>query len=188
MLRTYSVFNAEEIEGLPERFYPSNDPPAVLDPKMRVEEAEAFIKASGAKIVYGGDVACYVPSRDLVRLPKFQSFKDAPSYYGTAFHELVHWTKHEKRLDRKGGVIFGDPEYAFEELVAELGSAFLCVGMGITVETREDHAAYIQHWIRGLKKEPKVLFRAASEAQRAVRFLRHEEAEGQVEEAVQQAA
>ncbi len=110
---------------------------------------------TAATIHHGGNSAYYAPSRDIIQLPPFEAFKDKESYYATALHELTHWTKHEHRLDRDfGRQKFGDVGYAREELVAELGAAFLCAELGITPEIRDDHAAYLGHWITALKARP----------------------------------
>src|SRR6202035_4732889 len=101
-----------------------------------------------------------------------EAFKDKESYYATALHELTHWTKHERRLSRDfGRKAFGDAGYAREELVAELGAAFLCADLGIEAEPREDHAAYLDHWLQVLKDDKRAIFQAAAYAQKASDFL-----------------
>ena len=101
-----------------------------------------------------------------------ESFRDAESYYATLAHEMTHWTRHASRLDRDfGRKRFGDEGYAVEELVAELGSAFLCADLEITLEIRDDHAAYIASWLKVLKNDRRAIFTAASHAQRAADFL-----------------
>jgi antirestriction protein ArdC len=105
-------------------------------------------------------------------LPLFESFRDAESYYATLLHELTHWTRHEKRLNREfGRKRWGDSGYAAEELVAELGAAFLCADLGVTPEPREDHAAYLASWLEVLKSDKRAIFTAAAHAQRAADFL-----------------
>ena len=137
-----------------------------------MEHADRFVKATGAAIHHGGNQAFYAPSRDTIQLPPFEAFKDKESYYSTALHELTHWTKHETRLARDlGRQRFGDEGYAREELVAELGSAFLCADLGITPDIREDHAAYLGHWLSILKNDTRAIFSAAAHAQRAADFL-----------------
>ena len=111
-------------------------------------------------------------AEDYIRMPPFETFRDAESHAAVMGHEIVHWTKHDKRLARDmGRVRHGDEGYAREELVAELGSAFLCADLGITPETREDHAAYIATWLKVLKDDKRFVFSAASQAQRAVDYL-----------------
>jgi antirestriction protein ArdC len=170
-LKGYVAFNVEQISGLPEKFYTT--PSHAEDTKTRLESVEKFIVDTKAVIQHGGNRAFYSPSRDSIQMPPPQSFHDIESYYATLAHEITHWTNHASRLDRKfGKKRFGNEAYAMEELVAEIGAAFLCVVLGITPETREDHAAYIQSWITVLKKDPKAIFTAASHAQRAVDYLR----------------
>ena len=107
-------------------------------------------------------------------MPEFQAFRDTESYYATLAHEMTHWTRHPSRLHRDfGGKRFGDAGYAMEELVAEIGAAFLCADLGITPETREDHAAYIASWLKVLREDKRAIFTAASHAQRAVDHLHH---------------
>jgi antirestriction protein ArdC len=109
---------------------------------------------------------------NFVQMPELQTFRDAESYYATAAHEITHWTKHPTRLERDlGRKRFGDEGYAKEELVAEIGAAFLCADLGLTPEVREDHAAYIVSWLKALKEDKKAIFVAASHAQRATDFL-----------------
>ncbi|MCA9400696.1 MAG: hypothetical protein KC713_03655 [Candidatus Omnitrophica bacterium] len=107
-----------------------------------------------------------------VQMPPFEAFRDAESYYATLAHELTHWTRHPSRLDREfGRKRHGDEGYAKEELVAELGAAFLCADLEITLEARDDHTSYIASWLKVLKDDTRAVFRAASHAQRAVNFL-----------------
>ena len=170
-LKGYSVFNVEQISGLPEEFYKT--PVPAEDTKARMEFVEKFIANTKAVIQHGGKKAFYNPTQDIIQMPPPQSFRDIESYYATLAHELTHWTNHPSRLDRQfGQKRFGNAAYAMEELVAEIGSAFLCATLGITPETREDHTAYIQYWLSVLKKDNKAIFTAASHAQRAVDYLR----------------
>jgi antirestriction protein ArdC len=105
-------------------------------------------------------------------MPCIDVFRDAESYYATLAHETTHWTRHPSRLDRDfGRKRFGDEGYAMEELVAELGSAFLCADLELTPEVRDDHTAYIASWIKVLKDDKRAIFSAASHAQRAADFL-----------------
>jgi antirestriction protein ArdC len=117
-------------------------------------------------------MAFYNVSQDFVQMPPFEVFRDAESFYSTLAHETVHWTRHKSRLDRDfGRKRFGDEGYAMEELVAELGSAFLSADLDLTPELREDHASYIASWIKVLKDDKRAIFTAASHAQRAADFL-----------------
>lgn len=169
-MKGYTVFNVEQIDGLPEHYYarPVNPLPA----SERDALADRFISATGADLRHGGNQAFYAPSRDLIQLPPFEAFRDKESYYATALHELTHWTRHPSRLDRDfGRQRFGDQGYAREELVAELGAAFLCADLGITPDIRDDHAAYLGHWLTVLKSDKRAIFQAAAHAQRAADYL-----------------
>jgi antirestriction protein ArdC len=169
-MKGYTVFNVEQIEGLPEHYYGKPAPRG--ETVQRIEHAESFFAATGANVVHGGSRACYVPSTDNVHMPCIDFFCDAESYYATLAHETTHWTRHPSRLDRDfGRKRFGDEGYAMEELVAELGSAFLSADLELTTEVREDHASYIASWIKVLKDDKPAIFSAASHAQRAADFL-----------------
>ena len=169
-MKGYSVFNVEQIEGLPAHYYDKPENPLPL--AERLDHAERFIASTGAIIGHGGDKAYYAPARDIVQMPPFEAFKDKESYYATILHELTHWTSHKTRLDRSfNAKRFGDNGYAREELVAELGAAFLSADLGITPEVREDHAAYLAHWLKALKEDSRAIFSAAAHAQRAADFL-----------------
>ncbi len=169
-MKGYTVFNVEQVEGLPAHFYATAAPQ--LDPVERIESADLFFANTGADIRHGGNQAYYASEKDYVQMPPFISFKDAESYCSTLGHELCHWTKHPSRLDRDfGRKKFGDEGYAREELVAEIGSAFLCCDLGLTPEPREDHASYIGHWLSVLKEDKRAVFHAAAHAQKAVDYL-----------------
>lgn len=169
-LKGYTVFNVEQIDGLPSHFTAPAAP--TLDPVQRIAHAESFFANTKADIRHGGNQAYYVPSRDFVQMPPFESFHDAESYYATLAHEMTHYTGHSSRLDRQfGRKRWGDEVTAAEELVAELGSAFLSADLGLTPEPREDHASYIENWLRVLKNDKRAIFTAASYAERAAAFL-----------------
>lgn len=170
-LKNYTVFNCEQIEGLPANYYakaPETDAPKV----QPIERVALFTANTRAVIRAGGNRAYYSVSEDHISLPPIECFRDAESYHATALHELTHWTRHEKRLNREfGRKRWGDEGYAAEELVAELGSAFLCADLGITPEVREDHASYIASWLSVLRNDTRAIFTAAAFAQRAVDYL-----------------
>ncbi len=169
-MKEYRVFNVEQIDGLPSHFYATAAPQ--IDPVQRNETADRFFANTGADIRHGGNQAYYAPGPDYVQMPPFVSFTDAESYCSTLAHEMTHWTKHPSRLDRDfGRRKFGDEGYAREQLVAEIGAAFLCCGVGITPEPRDDHAAYLDHWLKVLKEDKRAIFQASAHAQRAVDFL-----------------
>ncbi len=170
-MKGYTVFNVDQIEGLPSHYYAPAQPPT-LEPTERIERLETFFGNTGADVRSGGNQACYAIGPDHIRMPPFEFFKDVESYYATLAHETCHWTRHPSRLDRDlGRKRWGDAGYAMEELVAELGSAFLSADLGLTPEIREDHAAYIENWLEVLKNDKRAIFSAAAHAQRATDFL-----------------
>jgi len=165
VLKAYWVFNASQIDGID--IVPAE---TVEKPFTSIELAETRIVKTGAALSHGGDAAFYAPSVDRIQLPNKGTFNSEANYYATAFHELVHWTGAKHRLDRnldKGR--FGNPAYAFEELVAEMGAAFLCQDYGIQGELR--HAGYIQSWLKALRDDSKAVFKAAALAQKAADYL-----------------
>jgi len=169
-LKGYTVFNVEQIDGLPEVYYAKAAP--TLDPVARIEHAEKFFAALGATIRHGGNRAFYSIAADAIEMPPFESFQDADSYYATLAHECTHWTGSNTRLDRNfGGHRFGSEGYAVEELVAELGAAFLCADLELALEPREDHASYIATWLKVLAADNRAVFTAAAHAQRAAEFV-----------------
>jgi antirestriction protein ArdC len=179
-MKGYTVFNVEQIESLPEIYYAKAVP--TLDPVARVDHAEKFFASIGATIQHGGNRACYAQELDCVQMPPFEAFRDAESYYSTLAHELTHWTKHPQRLDRDfGRKSWGDEGYGREELVAEIGSAFLCADLELHQDVREDNAAYIATWLEVLKNDNRAIFAAAAHAQRAADYL-HQKAAAQVPE------
>ncbi len=170
-LKQYTVFNADQVEGLPGYFYELAKA-VQTEPLKRIEQAEAFFANTKADIRYGGNRAYYAFEADYVRMPPFETFRDSESHAATVAHELTHWTRHTSRLNREfGRKKWGDEGYAMEELVAELGSAFLCADLHITPEVREDHASYIDSWLKVLKEDKRAVFQAASYASKAVDYL-----------------
>jgi antirestriction protein ArdC len=163
------VFNAAQVNGY--------EVPALADPRalqdyLEYANAKAFVARTGATIKHGGDKAFYMPSKDAIMLPAREAFSDGAAYYATLFHELTHWTGADKRLDRKHGGKFGSNDYAFEELVAEIGAAFLCSDMGVSNdEPRADHAQYLKGWLEILKASDKAIGDAASQAGKATEYL-----------------
>lgn len=159
----------EQVEGLPAHYYAKTT--LRLDPVQRIAHAEAFFAASRADILHGGLRAYYNPPSDNVQMPPIGAFINAEYYYAVLAHEVTHWTKHKARLDRDfGAKRFGDRGYAME-LVAELGAAFLCADLDLTPAPPEDHTSYIGTWLKALKDDKRVVFTAASHAQRAADFL-----------------
>jgi antirestriction protein ArdC len=158
---TFSVFNAAQVDGW--------EPPQANGPEP-IEHAEAFFAKIGAKVITD-DHAYYAPLFDYIGIPQVSDFKDAESYYATLGHEHTHWTSHVSRVNRELGKRFGDNAYAAEELVAELGAAFLAAHLGLSTEPRDDHAQYLKYWLAILKADDKALWKAASLAQAATDFL-----------------
>ena len=163
--KVYSVFNADQVENL--RVSAAAKLPAI----ERIQNAERFFEAVGADVRYGGDRACFIPSLDQICMPKFQQFCDAEAFYSTLAHETVHWTGAKHRLARDLSGRFGTDAYAMEELVAELGAAFMAGHLQISVEPRKDHSAYIKSWVRVLRGDPRAILTASSKAQEAADYL-----------------
>lgn len=164
----YTVFNAEQIDGLPPQYYPQPVQDFVNTDK-RIIEAETLAASTGADIRHGEAKAYYVPAHDYINMPEFGEFRSALDYYSTMFHELVHWTGHKTRMDRKFSR--NKTDYAIEELVAEMGSAFLMAHLGLEATVREDHASYLAHWLKALDNDSKFIFSAASAASQAVTHI-----------------
>lgn len=165
--RTYFVFNEDQVEGAPEN--PSAG--AMSDAADTKTDVVSFFDGLEAKVVHGGDRACYVPSRDVIHLPPFEQFESAEAYFSVRAHETVHWTGPKHRLHRDLTGRFGTNAYAMEELVAELGAAFLCSALGVSPQPRKDHAAYLASWLKVMRGDNKAVLTAAGKAQQAVDFL-----------------
>lgn len=173
LARASWVFNVAQVDG-----YAVIDPAPL--PEVSVEPvaaADDIIRASGAVVKEAGDRAYYSPGGDFIAMPDRARFIGSASssateaWYAVHLHELTHWTGPKHRLDRDLANRFGSEAYAMEELVAELGSAFLCADIGLTPAPRLDHAAYVANWLRVLKDDRKAIFTAASQADRAARYL-----------------
>ena len=171
--RASHVFNAAQVDGvdLPSR-------PEPLGPVERIDAADRFISGTGARIEHGGDRAFYRPSTDHIQMPDEHRFcgtatmTRSEGYFATLCHEAIHWSGSEKRLNREFGKRFGDAQYAAEELVAEIGSAFICAELGITQDVRADHAQYLAQWLKLLKDDSRAIFTAAAKASEAVAYLK----------------
>jgi antirestriction protein ArdC len=171
---TFRVFNLDQVDGI-------EHPPTVeLAEHERHEEAEAFFAGIDANVRIGGDRAFYAAVQDFIQVPEIGQFPVRDHYYSTLAHEHVHWTGHKDRLARTFGERFGDDAYAFEELVAELGAAFLSAQLGLDPAARTDHSQYLNGWLRVLKADPKAIRTAASRATDAAVYLTE-----QAEEAVE---
>lgn len=161
------VFNRDQIEGLPASEFVG----ATAD-DIQHDWAERLMEASGADLEIAGDRAYFSPIRDKIVMPEFSRFtgEDAlEQFWATAFHELTHWTGHESRLNRPVKNVFGSPEYSKEELIAELGAAFLCAEAGFSAKL--NHAEYIADWLSVLKNDKKFVFSAAAAAQKSTNYL-----------------
>ncbi|MBP9905632.1 MAG: DUF1738 domain-containing protein [Rhodoferax sp.] len=166
LIRSFTVFNAAQIDGLPEALIPAQKP---VYEWQACEAAEAILATSGATIRYGGSRAFYNPSSDLIQLPSRGDFSNSADFSRVALHELTHWSGHPSRCDRP---LLGRQHieaYAFEELVAEMGSAFLTDYCGLAGELQ--HASYIESWLQALRNDKRLIFTAASQAQKAADFL-----------------
>lgn len=169
-MKGYAVFSANQIDGLPAHYYAAAAAPN--QPKERIPQADAFFARLGADIRERGDSAFYNLAGDYIMVPPFAAFVSAEAHATTLGHECIHWTRHPNRLDRDfGRRSWGDEGYAREELVAELGSVFLAADLGLAIEPRDDHAAYIASWLKVLKNDKRAVFGAASHAERAVTYL-----------------
>lgn len=169
-LRGYYVFNLEDVEGMPEEMYhkPKRQP---LQDWEKDDRAETLINATGADIRYKeGNRAFYRPSEDYIQLPIREQFKGKEPFYETAFHELAHWTGAPHRLNRPKGKGFGSPEYAKEELTAELATAFICANLGFD-SSIPNNAAYIDNWLQVLRNDQKFIFKVTGDAQRAANYI-----------------
>mgnify|MGYP003627372390 FL=1 len=168
LMKWYSVFNADQCGNLPARYTPTKVERTELE---RDALSEAFIAGAGADIRYGGGRAYYSPSTDFIQLPEVDDFDNYVSYAGTAIHELAHWTGHESRLDRDLKNTNGTRDRAREELVAETSACLIAAHLGLEVEPREDHAAYLASWLEVLKNDKTALRKAFSKAQDVVDYL-----------------
>jgi antirestriction protein ArdC len=169
MMREYTVFNVDQCDGLPDSIR-AGKPMRVRNPDTRDGLADDFLSATGADIREGHGEAYFVPSQDFISMPAFEAFKGADHFYNVAFHELTHWTGHKARLGRDLKNRFGSRDYAGEELVAELGAAFLCAEFGFDGDVR--NAGYIATWIELLKADKRAFFTACSKASKAADYLR----------------
>ena len=171
LARGYWVFNAEQVDGYK---MPDNPPLAVID---RNERVESFVAATNIEVRHGGHAAFYRPSEDYIQMPDAGLFTGTDTssateaFYATLLHEGIHATGHKSRLDRNFTGRFGTAERSAEELVAELGAAFLCADLSVTPTLRDDHVHYIAHWLDILKGDKKAIFTAAAAANRAVEWL-----------------
>jgi antirestriction protein ArdC len=165
LLRSFTVFNVAQVDGLPERIAQPAPPPAWSP----LDEAERLLVESGAIIEHGGFSAFYRPADDVIQLPDRGCFAAADDYYATATHELSHWTGHPSRCNRQLTGRFGQDAYAMEEMIAEISSAFVCAHLRI--DGRLQHASYVDHWLQVLRADKRAIFTASTKAQAAADYL-----------------
>jgi len=172
-LKSYAVFNATEIHNLPEQYRFNYD--CEQDKRKRIntprQEMVDFVLNAKTKLCHGGAEAFYRPRTDEVHMPIIDDFHGVEEYYATLLHEMIHWTGHPGRLNRNLKGRFGTQSYAFEELVAELGAAFMCAQLGISPSVRDDHASYLEHWLTVLQQDNRAIFKAATLAQQACNHM-----------------
>lgn len=169
-LKYYNVFNVDQFDNLPKQYIVPEITPSFTEHEKDVK-AEAYVNSTGAVIEYkSGNECYYIPSSDKIVLCKSEQFKGKEAYYSVLFHELGHWTGHEKRMNRDIRNTFGSQDYAFEELVAEFFSAFVSAENGFTSKIT-NNAAYIESWLNALEDDRKFAFLAASKAQKAVIYV-----------------
>lgn len=174
LVKSYAVFHTSQLEDVESKYlHPQQAEEGISVPKNA--EAVEFYRRTGIVIRHEGNKAFYSPAMDVVVMPPFSAFTDEEAYHGTACHELVHATGHQRRLGRTFGKRFGDEQYAVEELVAELGSAYICARLGYSPSFRS--ASYLQSWLRVLKADNRAIFSAASFAGQAADWLWKESAE-----------
>ena len=171
-LKAYTVFNCDQIDGLPDQYQLPPEP--VAEPFNRIEHADRFFANTDAVIRHGGGQAFYQPSTDTIQMPGFETFRDAESFYAVLGHEVTHWAGASHRLNRDLSRYHKDrTERAREELCADIGASFLCADLGIVpeMEPRPDHASYVASWLKLLDGDRRAIFQAAAHAQRAVAYL-----------------
>jgi antirestriction protein ArdC len=169
VLKSFTVFNACQIEGLPDRFFP--EPRPLPAPTERDSALDRFFAAVPARIRHWGAEAFYSPVVDQVTMPEPGLFRDLDHYRATLAHELSHWTGHESRLARQMGGRFGSDAYAMEELVAELSSAMLGAELGLPVDHLDHHASYLASWLKVLKADSRAILTVAAKAEEASSLL-----------------
>ncbi|CAN7752989.1 ArdC family protein [Mesorhizobium sp. LjNodule214] len=163
-LKGYTVFNIEQIENMPDRFFsPAEELPTNAVP--HIEAVETFVKNTGAKVSYGGTKACYQPVCDDILMPDRERFDSEVHLYSTLLHEISHWSGANTRLDRDLSGRFGTESYAAEELIAELAASFLCADLGVPHDPRDNTASYLASWLTVLKDDKRAIFTAAAKAQ-----------------------
>jgi antirestriction protein ArdC len=160
----FYVFNSCQVDGYTE--------PEKLSEAQRLVDAEFFLHKHNPNIVFGDPTSAYYsPSLDVINMPQFDQFKTPEGYYSTLAHELVHWTGHKSRLDRKLTGQFGSASYAEEELIAEFGSAMICATLGLESATRDDHLVYLDGWLTRIRQEPDIIRKSVVQAAQAFNYI-----------------
>ncbi|KIC39823.1 antirestriction protein [Ruegeria sp. ANG-R] len=171
-MKSYRVFNADQIEGLDVRFHPAPAADLTYPECAPIPHMQDFFEVIDATVSFTGREACYVPNLDKIYLPPIEVFNDPRNFYSVWGHELAHWTKARHRLNRSyGDAKFGNMPYAREEIVAELCTVFLGQKLGFSAHTLELSAAYIDNWVRVLRSDKRAIFKHAADAQRACDYL-----------------
>lgn len=166
IVKVYSVFHVSQLDEVPDRYLHEQAP---LDLEPTPQKFRDFISSSGMDVRFGFNEACYIPSQDFIKMPAFGVFDSEEAFASTLLHESCHWAGHESRLNRKLSTKFASKEYSFEELIAELGSAFLCARLGYQPQTQT--ASYLQSWLKVLKEDSRAIFTAASYAGQAADWI-----------------
>jgi len=167
MLKYSKVFNVSQVEGYEPKSKPVNHVKEICEKDTKM--IDTYFANTGA--VIGSGEPCYIPSIDEIRMPSKDRFDSDVAYYGTLAHECIHWTGSKARLNRIKTSLFGTPDYAKEELVAEVGSVFICAQLGIEATPRADHARYLNGWLKAIKDDSKAMYRAFNQASKAVAYL-----------------
>ncbi|MEC7760881.1 MAG: zincin-like metallopeptidase domain-containing protein [Pseudomonadota bacterium] len=183
-MKSYRVFNADQIEGLDPRFHPAAAEPEIHPERAPIPHMQSFFEAIGANVSFSGREACYVPNLDKIYMPPIELFENPRNFYAVWGHELGHWTKPRHRLNRSyGDARFGNTAYAREEIVAEFCTVFLGQKLGFSAHTLELNAAYLDNWVRVLRSDKRAIFKHAADAQRACDYLVAASEAGQGEQA-----
>ena len=173
MIKQYSVFNGDQVEG----FIPTKEPATEAETFDNCDLVEATIEAHEITLRHGGDTAFFSPQLDFIQMPMKEDFistdeeNNQQTYYSTLLHEVTHWTGHKKRLARDFSGRFGSNAYAFEELVAEIGSVFLCSKMGVKASPSQNNAKYLNGWLEVLNNDKRAIVKAFSLAQKASNYI-----------------
>lgn len=166
IVKVYPVFHVSQLEGVPDRYFHQQQPLDLEPPRLKVRD---LVTNAGVDVRFGFNKACYIPSQDFIQMPAFGAFEDEEAFTSVLMHETVHWSSKEGRCNRKISTKFASPEYAFEELVGEIGSAFLCGRLGFQPHTRT--ASYVDSWLKVLKADNRAIFTASSYAGQAADYI-----------------